>query len=193
MKPTILVDMDGPLADFDAHFWQLCADRGWTMNCEPHEQSRRYATDHVVDLAQRQAARQYINDDPHWFADLPVTVGAVEGINELADHADVWICTKPLEANEQCRDGKAQWVRQHLGSDWEKRLIIAPDKSMVRGHVLLDDAIRLYWIEVAEWLPVVFPTSWNGPGSPWAGLPRWQWGDPVQSLITEAMLWEMPA
>lgn len=182
-RPTILVDQDGVLADFDSHFWERCLQRGYSFDCEPHEQRHRFATDHMTDKWERTHARFMVDHDEDWFADLPVIPGAVEGINALAEVADVWICTKPLEANTNCRDGKAQWVREHLGTEWEKRLIIAPDKSLIVGDILLDDAIKLEWLPRATWLPVVFPAPFNGAGSEWERLPRWDWSQPVEELL----------
>ncbi len=109
--------------------------------------------------------------------------GAVDGFLELAEVAPVWIVTKPLEANLTCRDDKALWIRQHLGKEWERRLIITPDKSMVHGSVLLDDAPKPEWFGRATWVPVIYPWSFNGLGSEWADLPRWQWGDWPQRLL----------
>jgi 5'-nucleotidase len=196
----VLVDQDGPLADFDAAFYAMCRDYDIDMHgviphpdfrCEVH----RFATDCIADSNLRHQARTHVDTVP-WFRDLPVVPGAVDGINALAAHpavSDVFICTKPLESNTSCRDDKAAWVRRHLGGDWERRLILAPDKSMVRGHILLDDAPKPQWFKFAEWTPVVYPTSWNSPGGVFStkaevnDAPRWQWGDPVESLL-EAVL-----
>ena len=181
-RPTVLVDMDGPLADFDAAFYALCHASGWEMHSTLQTQCHRFATDCILDRKHARLAREFVNSS-RWFLDLPVTTGAIDGINELAEHADVWICTKPLEANLQCRDDKASWVRRVLGEEWERRLILTPDKSLVRGDILLDDAIKLHWLNTAEWEPVVFPTPWNGCGSDWDGLRSWKWGDPIADLL----------
>lgn len=182
-RPVILVDQDGPLADFDKQFWHLCRMANIQMDCEEHEQTARFATEHIVRGSDRAYARRRVDGDRRWFHDLPVVPGAVEGINLLSEVADVWICTKPLEANLTCRDGKAEWVRTHLGLEWERRLIIAPDKSRVHGDILLDDAIRMEWLGRATWQPVVYPTTWNDEGSEWHGLRRWDWSRPVEELL----------
>lgn len=182
-KPTLLVDQDGPLADFDAQFFSLCRDNGWAMDASLETQKHRFATDHILNDQERRAARTYVNQDPRWFHDLPVVEGAVDGLNELDKHFEVWLCTKPLEANKACRDGKADWVRRHLGEKWERRLIITPDKSLVHGVALLDDAPKPEWFARAPWRPIIFPTPWNRQGSKWAELPAWRWGDPVTDLI----------
>lgn len=184
VRPVILVDMDGPLAGFDQAFYELCDRLGFEMNSTLETQTERYATGHVVIPAERKFARAIV-DSPGWFIRLPVVEGAVEGLNALAEVAEVWICTKPLEVNPTCRDEKGAWLKDHFGSEWEKRMIIAPDKSLVRGAILLDDAPFPEWFERASWNPVVYPTSWNGEGTAWQGLPRWTWGDPIDSLLQE--------
>lgn len=196
---TILVDMDGPLADFDGKFYALTDARGYLMHggavsganpCEVH----RFATDCIDDRRERDAAyREVAYTD--WFRDLPPTIGAIEGINLLADHpdvADVYICTKPMERNRLCRDAKADWVRRHLGREWERRLILSPDKGMVRGDILLDDAPKSEWFARAEWSPVIYRTPWNAPGASYCGkhglesAPRWDWADPLEGLVAYA-------
>lgn len=184
-KPIVLVDMDGPLADFDRQFYDLCATNGWPLHSTFETQCHRFATDCMLDQDHARAARIEVNST-RWFLDLPVVEGAVDGLNELAERADVWICTKPLEANVTCRDDKAAWLARHFGDRWLQRLILAPNKSMVRGNVLLDDAPKLDWLGAAAWRAVIYPTVWNGGGSAWGGLPRWSWGDSVEELLSHA-------
>lgn len=183
-KPVVLVDMDGPLADFDGRYWEICTSLKIPMDATPETQTHRFASDHVIDAHQRRLSR-IIVEQPGWFRGLPVVPGAKDGIERLAEVAEVWICTKPLESSLTCRDEKASWVRNHLGEKWEKRLIFAPDKSLVQGDILLDDAIRMQWLDRASWAPVVFPTVWNGEGSEWEKLPRWDWSMNVADLLQE--------
>ena len=186
-KPIILVDQDGPLCAFDDKFYGVCRDQGYTMHggeidydtrCTIH----RFAVDCIDDPEHRKLSRQFVNNTG-WFRSLEPTPGAVDGMAKLSEVADVWICTKPLEANLSCRDEKAEWVRTHLGSEWERKLIITPNKGMVAGDVLLDDAIKLAWMPYAQWTPVVFPMTWNGEGSDWEPFERWGWDDPIEDLL----------
>lgn len=184
-RPVFLVDMDGPLADFDVHFYARASEQGWTFDCGgPHEQRHRYFTDHMPNRQERVLARKMV-ESPGWFSDLPVTPGAQEGLHALAEVAEVWVCSKPLEANPTCRDEKAKWLAKHFGSHWEARLILAPDKSLVAGDILLDDAIRPHWLHRAVWTPVVYPTPWNG--NDLFSVPRWGWGDDPHHLVDIAL------
>lgn len=178
---TLLLDMDGPLADFDAAGYARCAALGLTIDSHLHERTARYFTDHMPHRHERDAARQFI-EAAGWFRDLPVTAGAKEGVAELiAADVDVWVCTKPLERNPTCRDDKGAWLAEHFPM-LEDKLIIAPDKSLICGAVLLDDAPKTEWVGRAPWSPVIFTAPFNGPGSEWEQYPHWTWGEPLHDL-----------
>lgn len=184
---VLLVDLDGVVADYDGHFFERCAESGFVLDVEPAGQQHRYATDHVIDPKERKLARAMTNE-PGWFRSLPVMPGAVDGLKEirfaLGEDA-VWLCTKPAIDNPTCRDEKFAWVLAHLGKSWARKLIIASDKSMVRGTVLLDDAPNPDWFDRAEWRPVIYSAPFNGEGSKWADLPHFTWGDPCRKLYEQ--------
>lgn len=182
MKRTILVDMDGPLANFDASFWRFVDMEGFEADATMETQTARYATDHLLVKADVERAREAIRS-VGWFRCLPVVPGAVEGIHRLTELFDVWICTKPLADSPTCIGEKAHWIRRHL-PEFADRLIIAPNKARIAGHVLLDDAPKLGWMDdpFRTWHPVIFPAPFNGPGSRWAEFDRWQWGDSIELL-----------
>ena len=180
-KPRILVDMDGPLAAFDEAVWRDTQDLDWPEGYDVAHPTHRFSTD-VLSKEHRAIARARI-ETSGFFENIPVVPGAVEAFHRLAEVADVWICTKPLEANPTCRDEKAAWVGSVLGWEWEKRLIITPDKSMVVGEALIDDAPKKSWLQRATWVPVIFPRPYNGSDSEWDDLPRWGWDDPIDDLM----------
>jgi len=181
MKPIVLVDMDGVLADFDAALWNVITEQEIPTNCTRETQRVRFLHD-AVSKEDRPRIRAIV-EECGWFRNLPLIPGAREGLRALEDLAEVWICSKPLEPNRTCRDDKANWIEEHLGPRWVDRLILAPDKSLVRGDILLDDAPKPSWYARASWTPVIFPTIWNGSDSKWAGLPCWSWGqDPLKLL-----------
>lgn len=172
----LLVDMDGVLADFDAFFFQRCIENGWTLDVdEPSQQTFRYFADHMPDRDERNAARQMVHD-PGWFRSLPVVAGAEQGMEEFERVGwEVHICSKPLDASATCADEKRAWLRQHFPT-FADRLILAPDKSLVKGDVLLDDAPKPKWFARADWVPIVFTQPHNVIGH-LAEFPHWTWGD----------------
>lgn len=175
--------MDGPLADFDAHFWRLTLNEGWPADVpDGTAQAHRYASDHIIDDAHRRMARAAI-EETGWFRALPVTPGAQAGVDQLlSSGAEIVVCTKPLQESPTCRDEKAAWLTEHF-PELAANVVMTPDKSWVHGTVLLDDAIPAGWIPKAIWSPVVFTAPFNGPGTVWAQFPHWSWGDPVDALI----------
>lgn len=180
---VLLLDMDGPLADFDRHFHDRCVEMGGIEFdvAGPHEQTERYFTEHIPDPRQRREARKMI-DAAGWFAQLPVVEGAKEGVAELeAAGIDIWVCTKPLERNPTCRDDKGAWLRRHF-PQLEDKLILAPNKGMIHGDILLDDAPKVEWFDYATWRPVLFAVPFNSSPE-WATLPRWTWGDSIDDLF----------
>ena len=186
-KPVLLLDMDGPLANFDLAFYQFVKRMRYTLDIEslddPNRQ--RFMTQNMPLASERQAARREV-DTSRWFLHLPVVPEAIEGVRELEQHFDVWVCTKPLEANRHCRDDKAAWLRGFF-PQLENKLIIAPTKSLVHGAILLDDAPKHDCLARASWSPVLFPDVFNiQPGCGWEHLPRWKWGDPIRDLVKHA-------
>lgn len=170
---TILLDADGPLAGYDQRAWELCNQFAMDIDA-PHEKSLFYMTDHVIDPDERLAARALLNAQG-FFRSLPVVEGAQAGVDKLlADGHDVWICTRPARENRTCRDEKYAWVIEHF-PELQDKLIIAYDKSCARGDILLDDAPTLTQAARALWKPVIFTTTYNGPGTEWADLPHWDW------------------
>lgn len=182
-RRLLLLDMDGPLAAFDAKVWEVANDAGLTLDInDPSEQTKRYFTDHIEGAASRKWMQNEIRK-PGWFASLPPTPGALTGVQMLIEQGvDIWVATKPMEENPSCRDDKAKWLREYLPM-LERKLIIIPDKSLLNGDVLLDDAPKPAWIMKATWKVKIFAAPFNGDGSVWEGLPRWTWGDGTDSLF----------
>lgn len=182
MTITVLVDLDGVVADFDGLLHQRCAEQGIPLDIGgPDEQTCRFLTDHATGDAWWDRARAVqaicdIVETPGWFRELPLMPGAQEGVAGLVDCGyDVWFVTKPLEANPLCGSDKYGWVCEHF-PDLKGRLVLAPDKSMVRGDLLIDDAPKMSWLSRADWRPVVFDRPYNREDSAWGSLPlRWSW------------------
>lgn len=65
-------------------------------------------------------------------------IGTV-GLLRLAEVHDVYILTAPSIMNPMSYTEKADWIIEHLGRDWLKKLIICYDKSLLKGDMLIDD------------------------------------------------------
>lgn len=75
-----------------------------------------------------------------FFRDLEEIKGACAAMRVLKDWGhDVWILTRPSTMNRLCYTEKADWVHKHLGQEWVEKLILCPDKSLLKGDLLIDD------------------------------------------------------
>lgn len=181
----ILLDMDGVLADFDAALFRDTAHFiDWPQVSLNRE--HRFCTD-VLSSRNAKRVRRFIEETP-FFRDLPVIPGAKEGVDAMLSAGwDVWVCSKPLEANATCASDKMEWIKRHF-PELVGKVILAPKKSMVKGDILLDDAHKPADFHEASWLPVWYPYPHNMNGSP--AFDRrlyWHWGFPISVLET---LWE---
>ncbi len=83
---------------------------------------------------------QYPQSQIDFFRNLEPVQGAIRGVNaiEAAGH-DVWFLTAPSVFNPLSYTEKRIWIETHFGIKSAHNLIIAYDKSMVEGDVLIDD------------------------------------------------------
>jgi 5'-nucleotidase len=82
---------------------------------------------------------KYPQSIPGFYLNLADIDYAIWGINTLAMHFDVWILTRPSYMNPLCYTEKRKWVENYLGIGWCKKLILCPDKSLMKGDYLIDD------------------------------------------------------
>lgn len=88
-----------------------------------------------------------------FFLKLEPMEGAIEAFNLLKEHYDVWILTRPSFRNVNSLTEKAQWVWDYLGYDVVQKTIMAGDKSLLKGDLLIDDDNKAGQPEFeGEWL-----------------------------------------
>ncbi len=171
---TILVDMDGVLADFDGRFMHLWAEK--YPNRPQLDQSRRTSFKIVDEFSSEdQDDIRAIFSARGFFRELPVILGAVEGIRDMqAGGMDVWICTSPLNEYRNCVLEKFEWIEEHLGPSWVSRLILAKNKALIRGDYLIDDNPSLPFADTARWKQLLFDAPYNRLAT---HLPRVTWAN----------------
>ena len=74
-----------------------------------------------------------------FFLDLQPLDFAIEGVKILQEKYDVWILTRPSMKNTHCYTEKAEWIKKYFGEEMLEKLIICPNKSLVKGEYLIDD------------------------------------------------------
>lgn len=74
-----------------------------------------------------------------FFTEMEEIADSVSAVKELSKHYDVWFLSAPSHRNPMCLAEKNYWVRLHFGPEWPERLILANDKSLLKGDFLIDD------------------------------------------------------
>jgi len=149
---TILLDIDGVLADFVGATlallgrqevfvdrWNFYTQLGMTSN----------------ELWKR------IDSAGHDFWDnMPMLSWAHEVI-AIVDNQKTLLCTSP-SLSDGCNSGKVAWIRKNL-PEFSRRFIITPCKHLLRGDfVLIDDSDENVEKFKEIWQPaILFPQPWN--------------------------------
>ena len=115
MKKIVYIDLDGVVADFDAHKHLI------TERCELKQESK--------------VPQEY-------FTNLPLIEGSIEALNELSKHYDLYFLSTPQWTNPYCWMEKRLWVEKHFGELMFKRLILTHWKKLQIGDYLIDDNVH---------------------------------------------------
>ena len=74
-----------------------------------------------------------------FFRSLVPIPNAIASISVLRELHDVYVLTAPSTRNVHCYTEKRIWIEQHFGYDFTKKLIISPNKGLLKGDYLVDD------------------------------------------------------
>lgn len=79
-----------------------------------------------------------------FYASFDPLPGAVDAVSKLyeSEEYEPWILTAPSLVNPLCYTEKRVWVEKHLGMRMVERLIISPNKALLKGDYLIDDNIE---------------------------------------------------
>lgn len=126
MSRKIYLDLDGVMADFDAHFPAVFG------------QDHRSMEDNVM--------WAMIDSHPSYFRDMPVCPGALAFFDEIAPFEPIILTACPRTNYAIAARQKREWVREHLSSD----IMVLPvmggaNKPLFMhapGDILIDDHER---------------------------------------------------
>lgn len=86
---------------------------------------------------------QYPQAEYGFFENLELIPGSKAAITFLEYLGyDVWFLTAPSVKNPLCYTEKRNWVEKHFGMRMVRKLIISPNKSLLKGDYLIDD---IHW------------------------------------------------
>ncbi|XP_050394560.2 5'(3')-deoxyribonucleotidase, cytosolic type isoform X2 [Patella vulgata] len=162
----VLLDLDQVLADFEGHFITKFREK---FPDDPFVQLDERKGFYIKDQYEKldgnlgdKVRAVYI--EKGFFLDLPEIKGAISAAREMAatDGVDVFICSSPLTEYQFCLPEKFEWVEKHLGPEWLDRIIIAKDKTVINGHILIDDRPRINGsCKSPTWKHIIFTAHHN--------------------------------
>ncbi|MFO0881984.1 MAG: hypothetical protein U0491_00840 [Candidatus Saccharimonadales bacterium] len=159
---TVLIDMDGTIADFDG---TLTADlRAEYPEIEIPPRKSFYFEDDFA-KADRDAIQTIISR-PGFFLRHGVITGAIEGWQGLLEAGyEPRICTAPLRKNRFSIPDKIGWLEEHMvpvfGPQIIDKAIIDKHKYKHPGLALIDDRDEIENVNRASWEHIVFDQPYN--------------------------------
>ncbi|HJX05377.1 MAG TPA: 5'-3'-deoxyribonucleotidase [Candidatus Nanoarchaeia archaeon] len=157
----ILVDLDDVLADFEKGFIDNWRKKYPDKPYIPLKERTVFKVDNQYPSELKHLVRETYCA-PRFYRNLPLIKGGKEAIQEMKQKEhDVFICTSPLSRYEDCVLEKYEWVEEHLGRDWTKKLIVTKDKTLIRGNILIDDNPVPKGVLVPTWEHVIYDFPYN--------------------------------
>jgi 5'(3')-deoxyribonucleotidase len=80
-----------------------------------------------------------IDEVPGLFALMDPMPGAIEAVQLLAKHYDVYILSTSPWGNTTAASDKIEWVKKHMNGVFHKRVILTHHKELLMGDFLIDD------------------------------------------------------
>jgi len=179
--------MDGVLVDWDRGFREKWVERSEIYRSQSYAMEECVFDASDVETGAWKALHQQARDIYHekgFFLGLPPMEGALAALAEMSSPGimngvsetgygfggfDVYLCTSPVNTSANCIQEKVEWVREHLGPDWVKKVVYTSAKQMVRGDILIDDkpysmlAPTTGAHTFALWTQVLFSQPYNQP------------------------------
>lgn len=74
-----------------------------------------------------------------FFLNLPVIEGAIEAVEKLRIRFDVYVLSAPSTRNPHSYSEKRIWIERHFDYEFTNKLILSPNKGLLKGRYLIDD------------------------------------------------------
>ncbi|MCH5377167.1 MAG: hypothetical protein JJ992_24660 [Planctomycetes bacterium] len=78
---------------------------------------------------------------PGFFERLEPVEGAIDSVRQLQQQFDVYVLSAPSTRNPHSYSEKRIWIEKHFDYPFTKRLILSPNKGLLKGDFLIDDHI----------------------------------------------------
>ena len=90
-------------------------------------------------IKKEQSQIEYPQSKYGFWLNLKPIDNAIESVNFLRKHFDVYILSAPSEHNPLSYTEKRIWIENHLGFDMVNKLILSSHKNLNKGDYLIDD------------------------------------------------------
>ncbi len=188
MKPVVLLDCDGPLADFgQAYLDALWVETGASHSPREVDRWDMHNCEFFVELSQRfEHLRRRVDAHvikPGFCDGIDVAHGAKAAVAKLVEVADVYVVTSPWDSSPTWMHERTRWVAKHFPEIGRRRVIHAAQKHLIRGDIFVDDKPS----HIEEWTrhwpngaAVLFDMHHNRTEG--AGLQRGGWPEVLAAL-----------
>lgn len=136
MKPRVLLDCDGVLADFHTPCLEIINEITGQNHSLKEINDWNIFDSFGIDGDTRAKVYERMNA-PGWCSRLKPYPGSIDGVAALRDIADVYVVTAPMQGETWHRE-RERWLWDHFGLE-EKRVVHTSSKHLVHGDVLIDD------------------------------------------------------
>jgi Uncharacterized protein conserved in bacteria len=177
---VILVDLDGVVVDWSAQFSH---DLEFYYPDLEFEEMREFVTPTHLPQAHQDAINT-VKNRSGFYAEMEPIPYAIDALDDMAEEHTVFLCSAPEIFNATCESDKKTWVRDWLGVEWAKRLILTKDKTMVRGDILIDDRPDVTGVMEPLWRHVIFSAPYNDDVFDKPRLDSWDdWRDVLGKVL----------
>lgn len=165
MNKTILLDMDDTLFDFAGGIIALYHERYPEEPFVAHADIYDYHFSQVYREQYGKEAGDRIESLFHTqglYRNLKPLPGAVEAVHEMLDEGlDVRICTAPLKKFRHCVLEKFESLDEHFGRNLTDQIVLARDKTAIKGDFLVDDKPYITGRYTPEWTQLFYDQPYN--------------------------------
>jgi len=185
---VVLLDMDGTVVDWDSGFRKAWADRSSI------DRTKSYAMEECVPEEFKDEAKQVMMA-PGFFRHLPPFPNAIQEVKKM-EHAgfQIWFCTSPLLGHPTCCQEKLEWIQEHFGDEYVKRVILCQDKTIVRGDILIDDKPNITGLHHPTWQQCIFDAPYNQARTDLPRMSDWcDWDIPLTKVLESSGMKRVPS
>lgn len=161
MKPRLLLDIDGVLADFVGPFLDT-VDRVLGKRFQ-REDVDQWDVCKAIGLSPEdgeEITKHYVCSRG-WCESMPVFDGAKEGVKRLQEIAEVYFVTSPMKGSIYWMGERTRWMEEHFGVD-SKHVVFTSHKHIIYGDALVDDGVHNLRTWHARWKPRL-AICWDTP------------------------------